>query len=236
VNGSEYAAGNARLAESLGVAIDADALAADTREGKTPVLLMSGGALLATFLVADQLKPEAKDAVARLHAAGLTVTMLTGDDRNTAEFIVRQAGIDGVVAEALPETKLDVIAKLQSEGKVVAMAGDGVNDAPALAKADVGIAMATGTDVAIETAGITLLHGDISRAVKAVRLSKLTMAGIRQNLFWAFAYNVVGIPLAAGVFFPLFGWQLNPVFAGLAMALSSVSVVGNSLRLKAVRL
>ncbi|OGG93510.1 hypothetical protein A3G63_03250 [Candidatus Kaiserbacteria bacterium RIFCSPLOWO2_12_FULL_52_8] len=187
-------------------------------------------------MVADAIKPEAIAAVKDLHALGITVVMLTGDDKNTARFIADMVGIDDVVAEVLPEDKLNKIKELQAAGKVVAMAGDGVNDAPALAQADVGIAMATGTDVAIESAGITLLHGDISKLVKAIRLSKFTMRGIKQNLFWAFAYNVVGIPLAAGVFYPLFGWLLNPVFAGLAMAASSVSVVSNSLRLKSKKL
>ena len=158
--------------------------------------------------------------------------MFTGDNKNTAEFIARQVDIDEVMAEMTPEDKLNEIKKLQSQGRVVAMMGDGVNDAPALAQADVGIAMATGTDVAIESAGITLLHGDISKLVKAINLSKITMRGIKQNLFWAFVYNIVGIPLAGGLFYPLFGWLLNPIFAGLAMAFSSVSVVGNSLRLK----
>jgi len=164
------------------------------------------------------------------------VVMLTGDDADTAKYIADQAGIDEVVAGVLPQGKFAKIRELQSEGHIVAMAGDGINDAPALAAADIGIAMGTGTDVAIETAGMTLLRGDISKLVKAVRLSKLTMRGIRQNLFWAFAYNVVGIPFAAGLFYPLFGITLNPVFAGLAMAFSSVSVVGNSLRLRTKKL
>jgi len=155
-----------------------------------------------------------------------------GDDRNTAEFIGKQVGADEVVAEVLPEGKLAKIKSLQADGRVVAMAGDGVNDAPALARADVGIAMATGTDVAIESAGITLLHGDISRLVKAITLSKITMRGIRQNLFWAFIYNMIGIPVAAGVLYPGLGILLSPVLASAAMAFSSVSVVSNSLRLR----
>ena len=162
--------------------------------------------------------------------------MLTGDNKNTAEYIGKLVGIDEVIAEVMPEDKQNVIKDLQSKGNIVVMAGDGVNDAPALAQADVGIAMATGTDVAIESAGITLLGGDISKIVKAVKLSKITMNGIKQNLFWAFIYNIVGIPLAAGVFYPIFGWLLSPVFAGFAMAMSSVSVVGNSLRIKTKKL
>jgi Cu+-exporting ATPase len=183
-------------------------------------------------MVADTVKENAKEAIARLHALGITVVMLTGDDKNTAAYIAKQVGIDEVVAEVLPEDKLNVVKKYQAQGRIVAMVGDGVNDAPALAQADVGIAMATGTDVAIETAGIALLGGDISKLVKAITLSKITMRGIKQNLFWAFFYNIVGIPLAGGLFFPVFGWMLSPIFAGLAMALSSVSVVSNSLRIK----
>jgi Cu2+-exporting ATPase/Cu+-exporting ATPase len=162
--------------------------------------------------------------------------MLTGDDEKTARYIASLVNIDDVVAHVLPHHKLEKIKELQSHGNIVAMAGDGVNDAPALALAHIGIAMGTGTDVAIETAGITLLNGDISKLVKAIHLSKITMTGIKQNLFWAFIYNIVGIPLAGGLFFPFFGWLLNPVFAGLAMAFSSVSVVSNSLRLKAKKI
>jgi Cu2+-exporting ATPase/Cu+-exporting ATPase len=234
IGGVRYHTGSARFA----VELTGDAkrslgdIEKETREGKTPVVLVSGSEVLAIAMVADAIKPEAIQAVKDLHALGIRVVMLTGDDANTARAIADQVGIDDVVAEVLPEDKLNKIKELQAEGKVVAMAGDGVNDAPALAQADVGIAMATGTDVAIESAGITLLHGDVSKLVKAVRLSKFTMRGIKQNLFWAFAYNIIGIPLAGGAFYPLFGWLLSPVFAGFAMAASSVSVVGNSLRLK----
>lgn len=232
VAGTQYYAGNLALVRELGLSFDATTIDEATRAGKTPIILATRTAVLAVSLVADAIKPEAVAAVAALHKLGLTIIMLTGDTKNTATYIAQQAGIDEVIAEASPEIKREKIRELQSRGIVVAMAGDGVNDAPALAQADVGIAMATGTDVAIESAGITLLHGDISKIVKAIRLSKMTMTGIKQNLFWAFFYNIVGIPLAAGLFYPIFGWLLNPVFAGLAMALSSVSVVGNSLRIK----
>lgn len=230
----EYHVGSARLAEELGATTAS--LQENTREGKTPVILVENREVRAIIMVADVVKSEAVAAIKDLHALGIAVVMLTGDDRNTANYIAKQVGIDEVVAEVLPEDKLNKIRALQEQGKIVAMAGDGVNDAPALAQADVGIAMATGTDIAIESAGITLLHGDISKLVKAIHLSRLTMRGIKQNLFWAFFYNVIGIPLASGVFYPVFGWLLSPVFAGLAMAASSVSVVGNSLRLKAKKL
>lgn len=230
IGGVQYHVGSVKLLEELGGQIAS--LEKDTKEGRTPIILTDGGKVLAVAMVADAIKPEAIAAVKDLHALGIQVVMLTGDDANTARAIADQIGIDVVVAEVLPEDKLNKIKELQGQGKVVAMAGDGVNDAPALAQADIGIAMATGTDVAIESAGITLLHGDISKLVKAVRLSKITMRGIKQNLFWAFIYNIIGIPLAGGLFFPFFGWLLSPVFAGFAMAFSSVSVVGNSLRLK----
>ena len=232
INGVEYYAGNSKLIADLKLAFDAQMLEQETKAGKTPVFLATKDKMLALVMVADTVKPEAKEAVVALHKLGIKVVMLTGDDKNAAAYIAKEVGIDEVVAEVLPEDKLNTIKKLQAEGRVVAMAGDGVNDAPALAQADVGIAMATGTDVAIETAGIALLHGDISKLVKAIKLSKITMRGIKQNLFWAFIYNIIGIPLAGGLFYPIFGWLLNPVFAGLAMAFSSVSVVGNSLRIK----
>ena len=236
IDGIEYYAGNTKLLDDLQIHFDTDSITKETIEGKTPVLLATKKELLGIFMVADAIKPEAVEAVKNLHKLGIKMVMLTGDNKNTAHYIADQVGIDEVVAEVMPADKLAKITELQNKGHVVAMAGDGVNDAPALAQADVGIAMATGTDVAIESAGITLLHGDISKLVKAVRLSKFTMRGIKQNLFWAFIYNIVGIPLASGLFFPIFGWLLSPVFAGFAMAMSSVSVVGNSLRLKAKNL
>lgn len=236
VSGTEYFAGNTRLIADMKLSFDVAALQAETSEGKTPVVLATSKEVLAVVLVADAIKPEAVQAIKDLHTLGIKIVMLTGDDKNTARAIANEVGIDIVVAEVLPEDKLRTIKELQAKGQIVAMAGDGVNDAPALAQADVGIAMGTGTDVAIETAGITLLGGDLSKVVKAIRLSRLTMRGIKQNLFWAFIYNLVGIPLAAGVLFPFFGWLLSPVFAGLAMAFSSVSVVSNSLRIKAKNL
>ncbi len=236
IDGAEYFAGNLKLIADLKLAFDEKTILEHTSQGKTPVILATKDTVLATVFVADAIKPEAIEAVRNLHKLGIKVTMLTGDNEQTAEAIAKEVGIDTVVAEVLPQEKLVHVKGLQSEGHVVAMAGDGVNDAPALAQANVGIAMGTGTDVAIETAGITLLHGDISKLVKAVKLSKMTMRGIKQNLFWAFFYNIIGIPLAAGMFFPFFGWLLSPVFAGFAMAFSSVSVVGNSLRLKAKQL
>lgn len=234
-DGKEYFAGNTKLIEDLNLKFSEEQvqfLEKETLEGKTPVILADKNAVLGIFMIADTIKPEAIEAVKNLHKLGIKVVMLSGDNKNTAEYIAKLIGVDEVFGETMPEDKLNKIKELQSTGKIVAMAGDGVNDAPALAQADVGIAMATGTDVAIESAGITLLGGDISKIVKAINLSKITMRGIKQNLFWAFVYNIVGIPLAAGLFYPLFGWLLNPVFAGFAMAMSSVSVVGNSLRIK----
>jgi len=236
IKGVEYYAGNAKLMRDLGIAFDASKIEQFTAQGKTPVIVATTEKALGFVMVADELKAESKQAISDLHKLGIKVVMLTGDDERAAKHIASLVGIDDVVAHILPQDKLIKIKELQSEGKIVAMAGDGVNDAPALAQADVGIAMGTGTDVAIESAGITLLHGDISKLVKAIKLSKITMRGIKQNLFWAFIYNVVGIPLAAGVFYPIFGWLLNPVFAGFAMAMSSVSVVSNSLRIKAKKL
>jgi Cu2+-exporting ATPase/Cu+-exporting ATPase len=220
----------------LKISFDAEKLNGFTSQGKTPVILATTEKVLGFVMVADEIKPESKQAVVDLHKLGIKVVMLTGDDERAAKHMSSLVGIDDVVAHVLPQDKLAKIKELQLQGRIVAMAGDGVNDAPALAQADVGIAMGTGTDVAIESAGITLLGGDISKLVKAVKLSKITMRGIKQNLFWAFIYNIVGIPLAAGAFYPIFGWLLNPVFAGFAMAMSSVSVVLNSLRIKTKKL
>jgi len=232
----EYFAGNIKLLNDLNIKFDEEVLEKETLEGKTPILLTNKNEILGVFMVADAIKVEAVEAIKDLHKIGIKIVMLTGDNKNTANYIAKLVGIDEVVAEVMPENKLNKIKELQAEGKVVVMAGDGVNDAPALAQADVGIAMATGTDVAIESAGITLLYGDISKIVKAIHLSKITMRGIKQNLFWAFIYNIVGIPLAGGLFYPIFGWTLSPIFAGLAMASSSVSVVANSLRIKSKKL
>ena len=236
VSGTEYFAGNTKLIADLKLPFDLVALEAETTQGRTPVILATATEILAVVFVADAIKPEAVQAIKDLHKLGIKTVMLTGDDKNTARAIATEVGVDEVVGEVLPEDKLQMIKELQAAGQIVAMAGDGVNDAPALAQADVGIAMGTGTDVAIETAGITLLGGDISKLVKAIKLSRLTMRGIKQNLFWAFIYNIVGIPLAAGMLFPFTGWLLSPVFAGLAMAFSSLSVVSNSLRLKSIKL
>ncbi len=236
INNTEYFAGNVKLIKDLNLNFDVSSIEQFTAQGKTPVILATKKEILGFVMVADEIKAESKQAIKDLHKLGIKVVMLTGDDERAARYIAGLVGIDEVVAHVLPQDKLQKIKNLQEAGQIVAMAGDGVNDAPALAQADVGIAMGTGTDVAIESAGITLLGGDISKLVKAIKLSKMTMRGIKQNLFWAFIYNIVGIPLASGIFYPVFGWLLSPVFAGLAMAFSSVSVVSNSLRIKAKKL
>lgn len=236
VHNIDYYVGNVKLITDLGISFNVSKIEEFTAQGKTPVIIANKDTVLGFVMVADEIKTESKQAIADLHRLGIKVIMLTGDDEKAAKYMASLVGIDEVIAHVLPQHKLEKIQELQSKGHIVAMAGDGVNDAPALAQADVGIAMGTGTDVAIESAGITLLGGDISKLVKAIKLSKITMRGIKQNLFWAFIYNIVGIPLAAGVFYPLFGWLLSPVFAGFAMAMSSVSVVSNSLRIKGMKL
>ena len=213
----------------LSLTASADALAAD---GKTPVFAAIDGRAAAVIAIADTLKAGSVEAVAELRRLGLTVAMLTGDNQRTAEAIARSVGIDRVVADVRPDGKAAAVKALQAEGKVVAMVGDGVNDAPALASADVGIAMGTGTDVAMESAGVTLMSGDLRGLVTAISLSRATMRNIRQNLFWAFAYNVILIPVAMGVLYPFTGMLLDPIIAAAAMALSSVTVVSNALRLR----
>lgn len=238
VEGVRYFAGSINFIKDLGFgnSLDSELLDEETRKGKTPVLLANNSGILAIAFISDEIKEETQGVIKELKREGIEVIMVTGDNQNTAKVIASQAGIGKVEAEVTPEGKLGIIKDLQALGRIIAMVGDGVNDSPALAQADVGIAMATGTDVAIETAGITLLGGDMRKLLKARRLSLLTMRGVRQNLFWAFVYNVVGIPLAAGLFYPIFGWLLNPVFAGMAMAFSSLSVVLNSLRIKGKRI
>lgn len=204
--------------------------------GESLVYLGIGGRVAGLFAISDPIKPTSREAVQSLHQLGLRVVMITGDHQQTADSVAKELGIDEVLAGVLPAEKADFVQKLRKQGKVVAMAGDGINDAPALASADVGIAMSTGTDVAIVSAAITILHGDLRGVVRAIRLSRAVMGNIRQNLFFAFIYNMLGVPIAAGVLYPLFGLLLNPMIAALAMSLSSVSVVTNALRLRAQKL
>ncbi len=229
--------GNARLMEENGV--DVSGLNSEmerlSSEGQTPVLVSMDGLAAGIVAVADTIKAHSREAVEAMRAMGMRVVMLTGDNRRAAEAIARQAGIEDVRAEVLPEQKAEEVRKLQEAGGVVAMVGDGINDAPALAQADVGIAIGTGTDVAMAASDITLIRGDLGGVVSAIRLSRATMRTIRQNLFFAFVYNVVGIPVAAGALYPFFGITLSPIFASAAMALSSVSVLTNSLRLRAFK-
>ena len=190
------------------------------------------GQIAGFVAVADHIKPTTREAIEQLHADGMKIIMLTGDSRMTAEAVAREIGIDEVIAEVLPDQKSSVVQKLQKEGRVVAMAGDGINDAPALAQAHIGIAMGSGTDVAMESAGVTLVKGDLRAIAKARRLSRATMSNIRQNLVLAFVYNVASIPVAAGIFYPFLGLLISPIWASAAMTLSSLSVVGNALRLR----
>ncbi len=233
VDGRRIVLGNARFLGGEGIATDTLAEQADTlrRDGATAIFIGIHGKVGGAFAIADPVKQTTPEALTALKAEGIRVVMLTGDNRTTAEAVARRLGIDKVEAEVLPDQKSAVIARLKREGRVVAMAGDGVNDAPALAAADVGIAMGSGTDVAIESAGITLLKGDLTGIVRARRLSQATMSNIRQNLVFAFIYNAAGVPVAAGALYPLFGVLLSPMIAAAAMALSSVSVITNALRL-----
>jgi Cu+-exporting ATPase len=232
------ALGNAALFAELGIPLDAlaVALAAAQAEGATALLLAVDGKPAGVIVVADAVKQTTPDALAALRARGLRLVMLTGDARATATAVAARLGITEVQAEVLPEDKQRAVQALRAEGRVVAMAGDGVNDAPALAAADVCIAMGTGADVAMQSAGVTLVRGELAGIVRALTLGQAVMRNIRQNLVFAFAYNVIGVPVAAGVLYPLFGVLLSPVVAAAAMSLSSVSVIGNALRLRAVRL
>lgn len=238
VEGKKVLLGNAAFMHSQGV--DTSAMEAEAErqrgEGATVINMAVDGRLAGILAIADPVKASTPEALRDLAAAGVKVIMLTGDNRTTAQAVARRLGIADVEAEVLPDQKSAVVTKLQKQGRIVAMAGDGVNDAPALAAAEVGIAMGTGTDVAMESAGVTLLKGDLTGIVHALRLSRATMSNIRQNLFFAFAYNAAGIPIAAGVLYPTFGLLLSPIVAAAAMALSSVSVVGNALRLRTTRI
>jgi Cu+-exporting ATPase len=238
VDGQSIVLGNARYLASLGIATEQlDAEAERLRgEGATVINMAIDGKVAGLLAIADPVKATTPEALKALAAEGIKVIMLTGDNQTTANAVARRLALADVEAEVLPDQKSAVVAKLRDEGRIVAMAGDGVNDAPALAAADVGIAMGTGTDVAMESAGVTLLKGDLIGIVRARKLSQATMRNIRQNLFFAFIYNAAGIPIAAGILYPGFGILLSPIIAAAAMALSSVSVVGNALRLRAARL
>ena len=238
VGDRQVALGNARLMTDLGIALGALEERADVLrgEGATALYLAVDGKPGGVIAVADPIKPTTHEALRTLRAAGVRIVMLTGDNRRTAEAVARKLGLDEVVADVLPDDKHRIVNQLRTEGHVVAMAGDGVNDAPALAAADIGIAMGTGTDVAIQSAGVTLVKGDLAGIARARRLSRATMRNIRQNLFFAFVYNALGVPVAAGVLYPVLGILLSPAIAALAMALSSVSVIGNALRLRTVHI
>jgi P-type Cu+ transporter len=238
VDGHGLSIGNEKLMQDY--AIDTSSLRAAADElagrGRTPMFVAIDGAFAGLIAVADPIKETSRDAIRRLHRMGLDVVMLTGDNRRTAEAVARDAGVDRVVAEVLPEGKVAEVRRLQETGQVVAMVGDGINDAPALAQADVGIAMGTGTDIAAEAGDVVLMRGDLSGVAGAIQLSRRTLRTMKQNLFWAFVYNTAAIPIAAGLLYPFFGILLSPILASAAMAFSSVSVVSNSLRLRAARI
>ena len=238
VEGKAVALGNAALFESLAISPGSLLREAEElrRDGSTVVFLAVDLRPAAVLAVKDPIKASTPEAIRLLHQEGLRIVMLTGDSRSTAEAVARQLGIDAFEAEVQPARKGEIVKQLQSEGRIVAMAGDGINDAPALAQAHVGIAMGTGTDVAMESAGITLVKGDLRGIVRARRLSRSTLRNIRQNLFFAFVYNMVTVPVAAGVLYPLLGWRLSPMLAAAAMTFSSVSVITNALRLRNVEI
>jgi Cu+-exporting ATPase len=238
VEGKRVALGNLKLFEELKISADAMRERAERlgAEGQTVMFVAIEKQLAGLIGVADPVKPSTPEAIRLLHDAGVRIVMLTGDSRATAEAVARRLGIDEVHAEVLPNQKGEIVKELQKQGRTVAMAGDGINDAPALAQAQVGIAMGTGTDIAMESAGVTLVKGDLRGIAKARRLSQGTMHNIRQNLFFAFFYNILGVPIAAGVLYPLFGILLSPMIASAAMTFSSVSVISNALRLSKIEL
>ncbi|MBP7956728.1 MAG: heavy metal translocating P-type ATPase, partial [Psychrobacter sp.] len=238
VDGKKVAIGNSKLMESLNSFDNELSTKADVRrkDGETVMFVAIDGKAAGIISVADPIKPSTKEAISLLHDAGLKVVMLTGDNEKTAQAVANKLGIDEVYADVSPEDKNRIVKEMQDSGKLVAMAGDGINDAPALAQANVGIAMGTGTDVAMESAGITLLKGDLMGIAKAYKLSHATMRNIRQNLFFAFIYNALGVPIAAGVLYPIFGLLLSPMIAAAAMSLSSFSVIANALRLRRLKL
>ena len=231
---NQVAAGNAALMGELGVAVDGDLAESLAREGKTPLFFARNGELAGVIAVADEVKPTSAAAIAELDRLGIRAVMLTGDNRATAEAVARRVGLpaDAVIADVMPEDKERHVRELQERGGRVAMVGDGINDSPALARADVGLAIGTGADVAKEGADVVLMHRDLMDVARAVELSRATIRNIKQDLFWALAYNACGIPLAAGLFYPLLGWQLSPMFGAAAMSASSVCVVANALRLR----
>jgi Cu+-exporting ATPase len=226
------------LLDELGIAANEMASRSEElrKEGQTVMFVLVDGAVAGLIGVADPVKRSTPEAIRLLHEDEVRIVMLTGDNRTTAEAVAKKLGIDEIQAEVLPEQKGEVVKRLQAEGRIVSMAGDGVNDAPALAQAQVGIAMGTGTDVAMESAGVTLVKGDLRGIAKARRLSRATMRNIRQNLFFAFFYNILGIPIAAGILYPFLGMLLSPMIASVAMTFSSVSVISNALRLSRLEL
>jgi Cu+-exporting ATPase len=238
VEGHAVALGNRRLLDELGIQPEALAARAEDlrRQGETAMFVAVDGRVAGLLAVADPIKVTTPEAIRLLHAEGIRIVVLTGDSRTTAQAVAARLGLDEVIADVLPDQKAAMVRGLQEEGRIVAMAGDGVNDAPALARAHVGIAMGTGADVAMESAGVTLVKGDLRGIVRARRLSRATMRNIRQNLFFAFVYNSLGVPVAAGVLYPFVGVLLSPMLAAAAMSLSSVSVIGNALRLRRARL
>lgn len=239
IDGNTYIAGSKKMMDDYGIEIDDNSLARhDTwsAEGRTCIFLANHNAILAVMAISDTVKPTSAKAVEEIKTMGVDVVMLTGDNAEAARYVAAEVGISQYKASMLPEEKARFVERLQADGKTVAMVGDGINDSHALAQADVSIAMGKGSDIAMDVAKITVMTSDLTQVVKSIKLSRLTMRTIKQNLFWAFIYNIIGIPLAAGVFYPILGMQLNPMIAGIAMAMSSVSVVTNSLRLNRVKL